>query len=133
MPAPLLTPRLLRSIRTTPRLPPSTWPFLTGVTLCVLNRPDELGTALAHALATGPRAEEVDGGAMVGHERLEIARKMREGVLKGAIIGGLPKVRRVLFAGGRSGAASDGLAHSAGRNDQAREQKAWELNVMAHD
>ena len=84
-----LTPALLSSIRGQPQLPYHSWYFIAGVTLSVLNRPDEIARVFSHALETGPghtnRKPEHD-------EQLQMARKMREALVKAAPIGGLPKV-----------------------------------------
>ncbi|KAK5018259.1 hypothetical protein LTR39_001083 [Cryomyces antarcticus] len=46
----ILTPTLLSSIRTHPQLPQHSWYFIAGVTLSVINRPDEIPNVFNHAL-----------------------------------------------------------------------------------
>ncbi len=90
----VVTPALLSSIRGHPQLPLHSWYFIAGVTLSVLNRPDEIPKVFQYALEKG-----------VGHidtkpqheEQLQIARKMREALVKAAPIGGLPKVCQMLL------------------------------------
>ena len=126
-PAPLLTQSLLHSIRTQPHLPPHAWYLVTGVTLSILNRPDELPKVLSHALSFGPGSAIGDNshdtpnkavhGSATGsmetkdsdialrralpgpsrEEQLLIARKLREALIKSAAIGGLPKVCILVF------------------------------------
>ena len=85
----VVTPSLLARIRTHPELPNHAWYFIAGVTLSVLNRPDEIATVFRYALEKGPeRAERKPGQA----EQLQMARRMREALVKAAPIGGLPKV-----------------------------------------
>ena len=85
----IVTPALLSSIRGQPHLPHHSWYFIAGVTLSVLNRPDEIANVFQCALETG-------AGKAVARpeqeEQLQIARKMREALVKAAPIGGLPKV-----------------------------------------
>ena len=84
-----VTPALLSSIRGHPQLPLHSWYFITGVTLSVLNRPEEIANVFQHALETGPGRTD----AKPEHgEQLQMARKMREALVKAAPIGGLPKV-----------------------------------------
>ena len=84
-----VTPALLSSIRGHPQLPHHSWYFIAGVTLSVLNRPDEIANVFRHALETGPG--RIDGKPE-HDEQLQMARKMREALVKAAPIGGLPKV-----------------------------------------
>ena len=77
------TPALLSSLRTHPTLPRHSWYLISAVALSALNRPDEIGSVLQHALAH-------DGS---GETPLGIARRMREALVKSAPIGGLPRVR----------------------------------------
>ena len=85
----VVTPALLSSIRSHPDLPLHTWYFIAGVTLSMLNRPDEIQKVFKCALEEGlgrvARRPQYD-------EQLNIARKMREALVKAAPIGGLPKV-----------------------------------------
>ena len=97
----IVTPALLSSIRGQPHLPHHSWYFIAGVTLSVLNRPDEIANVFKCAIETGA------GKATVRpehDEQLQIARKMREALVKAAPIGGLPKVWSTPFA-------STGLAY----------------------
>jgi hypothetical protein len=90
MPLPaLITPALLTSIRTHPNLPSQTWYFITGVTLSVLNRPEEIPKVFEHAIAHPDRSSGVKDEHA---DQLRIARRMREALIKVAVIGGLPKV-----------------------------------------
>lgn len=85
----IVSPALLSFIRGHPHLPTNSWYFIAGVTLSVLNRPDEISTVFKYALEKGGDRTEVSPGQ---DERLQIARKMREALVKAAPIGGLPKV-----------------------------------------
>lgn len=85
----IITPTFLTALRKHPHLPPHTWYCVTGVTLSVLNRPDEIPKVFNHALEKGPSASDTSPD----HEmQLQIARKLREALVKAAPIGGLPKV-----------------------------------------
>jgi hypothetical protein len=85
----IITPSLLHSLRTYPQLPSNTWYFITGVTLSILNRPDEIPKVFQHAIDKAP----LPSGKMSKHdEQLLIARRLREALVKAAAIGGLPKV-----------------------------------------
>ncbi len=84
----IATPALLSSIRGHPQLPLHAWYFITGVTLSVLNRPDEIPKVFQYALEKGPGRFD---SKPQHDEQLEIARKMREALVKAAPIGGLPK------------------------------------------
>ncbi|KAL8670926.1 MAG: hypothetical protein Q9168_004558 [Polycauliona sp. 1 TL-2023] len=80
---------LLSSIRLTPNLPPHSWYIISSVTLSVLNRPHEIPHVLQHALE-----KDVDST----HTQLDIARRIREALIKSAAIGGLPKSINALYA-----------------------------------
>ena len=86
----IATPALLGSIRAHPQLPLHTWYFITGVTLSVLNRPDEIPKVFQYAMEKGVDGR-ADAEAPQPEEQLAIARKMREALVKMAPIGGLPK------------------------------------------
>ena len=89
----ILSLALLSFLRGHPSLPPHSWYFIAGVTLSVINRPDEIPIIFQHALVKGGGRE----GTKPDHaEQLTIARKMREGLVKSAVIGGLPKVVEAL-------------------------------------
>ena len=85
----VITPALLSSIRAQPHLPHHAWYFVTGVTLSVLNLPHEIPHVFRHAIDKGPGSRD---SKPEHDEQLEIARKMREALVKAAPIGGLPKV-----------------------------------------
>lgn len=92
----VLTPSLLSSIRAHPHLPQHTWYFIAGVTLSVLNRPDEIPKVFSYALEHGVDAaydKELGQKELAHAEQLRIARKLRESLVKSAAIVGLPKVR----------------------------------------
>lgn len=74
---------LLSSIHLTPNLPPQSWYLIAGVTLSALNRADDVSDVFEYAI-------EKDGSS--AEARLQIARRMREALVKAAPIGGLPKV-----------------------------------------
>lgn len=90
MPPPLIvTPALLSSIRRQPHLPRGSWYFVAGVALNALNLSAEIPTVFKHAIENGPGSSDIQ----LGHDqKLEIARKMREALVKAAAICGLPKV-----------------------------------------
>lgn len=89
----IISPTLLSYIHGHPNLPLHSWYFIAGVTLSVLNRPDEISTVFKYAMEKGGDRIE----ASPGHdEKLKIARRMREALVKAAPIGGLPKVSIIL-------------------------------------
>lgn len=90
--APIITPALLSSIRSTPRLPHHCWYYVVGVTLSTINRPEEIPKVLSYALEHGVGPEGKDRPVTEHEERLNIARRMREGLVKSAAVVGLPKV-----------------------------------------
>ena len=90
----IITPALLSLIKGHPQLPRHAWYFLTGVTLSVLNLPHEIPTVFKHAIEKGAGIHDTKPGH---DEQLEIARKMREALVKAAPIGGLPKVLRCMI------------------------------------
>ncbi|KAI9866419.1 MAG: hypothetical protein M1813_001541 [Trichoglossum hirsutum] len=88
----LLTPSLLHSIRTHTHLPKNAWYFIAGVTLSILNRADEIPRVFRWAI------EEVEGvGEGKQNERLWVARRMREALVKSVAVGGLPKAINALL------------------------------------
>ncbi|KAI9873920.1 MAG: bifunctional AP-4-A phosphorylase/ADP sulfurylase, partial [Pleopsidium flavum] len=91
----IVTPALLSSIRGHPQLPLHSWYFIAGVTLSVLNRPDEIPKVFQYAVERGMGNTDTKPQH---EEQLEIARKMREALVKAAPIGGLPKAINALFA-----------------------------------
>ncbi|KAL8774691.1 MAG: hypothetical protein Q9209_000630 [Squamulea sp. 1 TL-2023] len=80
---------MVSSIRLTPHLPPQSWYLIAGVTLSTLNKPDEIPHVFQDAI-------ERDGGSQ--QTQLDIARRMREALVKAAAIGGLPKSINALLA-----------------------------------
>jgi len=90
----ILSPALLSFLRGHPSLPAHSWYFIAGVTLSVINRPDEIPIVFQHALEKGGGKEDTKPEHV---EQLMIARKMREGLVKSAAIGGLPKVVKALL------------------------------------
>jgi len=96
MPPALLTPALLSSLRSHPQLPHHTWYFIAGATLSALNRPDEIPKVFQYVLEKGVAGTEEAKPDQ--DEQLKIARKMREALVKGAPIVGLPKTINALFA-----------------------------------
>ncbi|EON63315.1 hypothetical protein W97_02542 [Coniosporium apollinis CBS 100218] len=97
----VLTPSLLSSIRAHPHLPQHTWYFIAGVTLSVLNRPDEIPKVFSYALEHGVDAahdKELGQKELAHAEQLRIARKLRESLVKSAAIVGLPKTINALLS-----------------------------------
>lgn len=90
----ILSPALLGFLRCHPSLPAHSWYLIAGVTLSVINRPDEIPIVFQYALEKGGGNE---GKRPEQAEQLAIARKMREGLVKSAAIGGLPKVVEALL------------------------------------
>lgn len=100
----IITPTLLHTLRTYPHLPSNTWYFIAGVTLSILNRPDEIPKVFQHAMEQAP----VSTGRTSRHdEQLIIARRMREALVKAAAIGGLPKVQTAQSLGNFASAAAN--------------------------
>jgi hypothetical protein len=86
-----LSSNLLSRIISHPSLPTETWYLITTQTLSSLNAPQVIPQILAYTFSHGiggrsstPIALEVD--------QLRVVRRMREGLVKGAVINGLPKV-----------------------------------------
>ncbi|KAL7273575.1 hypothetical protein RUND412_003552 [Rhizina undulata] len=103
---PLATPVLLRSLHANPALPKNTWYFLASVTLSILNRPDDVGRTWSYALENCARRDsasaefvrwELERGLKFKRDyeeeetALRISFRMREALLKSAVVGGLPK------------------------------------------
>ena len=104
----IITPALLSSLRSHPDLPSHAWYFIAGVTLSVLNRPDEIPHVFKYALEKGAGRGDADGNAGTQHEeQLKIARKMREALIKAGPIGGLPKVWLIMREEDRHGESDD--------------------------
>lgn len=89
LPAAIITPSLLTSIRRHPNLPRNTWYFVAATALSILNRPDEIHKVYKHAIENGPSHIDIVPSL---DEQLRITRRMREALVKAAAIGGLPKV-----------------------------------------
>ena len=90
MPPPgIVTPALISAIRGQPYLPRGCWYFVAGVALNALNLSAEIPTVFNHAIENGAGSSDTKPGHA---EKLEIARKMRESLVKAAAICGLPKV-----------------------------------------
>jgi hypothetical protein len=87
--APVITPALLKSIRSNPHLPKHCWYIITATTLSMINRPDEIPKVYKHALDFGPEAIDNPPGR---DEQLRISQRTREALIKASPIGGLPKV-----------------------------------------
>lgn len=88
LPAAIITPSLLASIRRHPNLPRNTWYFVAATALSILNRPDEIHKVYKHAIENGPSHVDIVPSL---DEQLRITRRMREALVKAAAIGGLPK------------------------------------------
>ena len=86
---PIITPALLSTIRSHPHLPKNTWYFITGAALSALNRPDEIPIVFRNAIEKGPGPSETSPTQL---EQLQIARRLREALVKTSAILGLPKV-----------------------------------------
>lgn len=99
LPDPVVTSELLDTLRSQPHLPDDIWYLVIAVTLCVLNRPEEIQTVYKHAVGPGHGTVGLqNGAALPDQEQLRIARRLREALLKTSAIGGMPKVRtRRLF------------------------------------
>ncbi|KAI9833508.1 MAG: hypothetical protein M1819_003667 [Sarea resinae] len=91
----VITPALLSCIRAHPQLPKHSWYFITGVTLSVINRPDEIPKVFKDVMDHGIGASD---SKPEHEEQLRIARRLREALLKSAPIAGLPRVINALFA-----------------------------------
>lgn len=91
----VITPSLLRTIRSYPKLPHNSWYLLAATALSTLNRADEIPKVFTHALEHGGGAKDVKPSQ---DEQLQIARRTREALVKSAAIIGLPKTINALFA-----------------------------------
>ena len=104
----ICTPSFLHSLRRHPNLPVHAWYIVAGVTLSGLNRPDELDRVLHHALEQNPspRAHPAALSApappakspLPAADQLQVARKLREALVRAAAIYGLPKAINALLA-----------------------------------
>jgi hypothetical protein len=88
--APVMTPSLLSALKNHPDLPRHTWYIIASTALTVLNRPDEIPRVYADAVGTG--APDVAGPSAAPEEQLSITQRIREALVKTAVIGGMPKV-----------------------------------------
>ena len=91
----VVTPALLSTIRSYPRLPHNTWYLLAATALSTLNRPDEIPKVFNHAIEYGGGAKDTKPSQ---DEQLQIARRTREALVKSSAIIGLPKTINALFA-----------------------------------
>lgn len=98
----IVTPSLLASIRSRPSLPPNVWYFVASVTLSILNRPDEIPHIFHYAIEkdAGCYSFETskDRDLEKYNRQLQIARRLREALIKAAPIGGLPKTINALLS-----------------------------------
>jgi hypothetical protein len=126
---------LLNSIRSHPYLPHHTWYLLAGVTYSSLNRADRIPLVFQHALETGPGTgsnsasaamQTTDAAKVSLNEQRAMARRMREALIKGAVIGGLPKVRRCIFCRGEPFSAMNATLNAMYRmTDHGGERRLW--------
>ncbi|KAK3081297.1 hypothetical protein LTS18_008236 [Coniosporium uncinatum] len=93
---PILTPTLIKRISSQPNLPANVWYYVAGVTLSSINRPDEIAKVFQHAIEKS--VNDPSGAAPSHTESLQIARRMREALVKSGAIVGLPKSINALFA-----------------------------------
>ena len=84
----IATPALLSSLRSIPYLPNHIYYILAGATLSTLNLPQEVPGVLRFALERGSGYED---STPDNKGKLQMARKMREAIIKLAPIAGLPK------------------------------------------
>jgi len=91
----IVTPALLASLRSHAKLPLHSWYFVTSVVLSMLNRPDQIPIVFQYAIENGPTPTDSNPGR---GEKLQIARKLREALIKSSAIGGLPKTINALLA-----------------------------------
>jgi alkylhydroperoxidase/carboxymuconolactone decarboxylase family protein YurZ len=92
---PIVSAAYLSSLRSYPNLPQHTWYFLASVALSALNRPSEITTVLTYALEHGVQPH-VDSPIHSHEERLLVARRTREALVKSSVILGLPKTINAL-------------------------------------
>ena len=81
---------LLASIRVTPHLPAQSWYIVAAATFSSLNRPEQIPHVFEYALDKDSQGSQ--------ELQLQIARRMREALVKTAPIGGLPKSINALAA-----------------------------------
>jgi alkylhydroperoxidase/carboxymuconolactone decarboxylase family protein YurZ len=86
----ILTKELLATLKTYPHLPANSWYFISATTLSTLNLPHEIPKVFKYALEHSLEATHA--------EKLTIARRTREALVKSAAIIGLPKTINALFA-----------------------------------
>ena len=86
----ILTPAILSSIRSTPYLPNNIYYILAGATLSTLNLAREIPSVFSFVLERGTGYSD----SKPDHdEKLQIARRMREALIKLTPIAGLPKAK----------------------------------------
>lgn len=99
MPAQIITPTLVQSLRARPHLPANTWYFVAGVALSVLNRPEEIPNVLSHAIERRDEIPSIGGApsksspSQLSEDASHVTRRLREALIKTVPIAGLPKVR----------------------------------------
>lgn len=84
----IVTASLLSYLRSHPTLPPQTWYYISAVALSAINRPEEIGVVFRDAM----ERVTAQGEEQRQEEQIRVARRMREALVKGGVIGGLPKV-----------------------------------------
>ncbi|KAI9724584.1 MAG: hypothetical protein M1828_003607 [Chrysothrix sp. TS-e1954] len=93
----VLTSQFLSYLRNHRCLPRDSWYFVAGVTLSALNLPHELPRLLTYAL-NDDSAPPQQKAPQSHDERLRLARRLREGLIKSAAIVGLPKTINALMS-----------------------------------
>ena len=97
----IITPTLLSYLRSHPSLPPQSWYYISAVALSAINRPDEIGAVFRDAVDriggerignNGSREEDGTVRKREREEQMKVARRMREALIKGGVVCGLPKV-----------------------------------------
>ncbi|OCL13963.1 carboxymuconolactone decarboxylase [Glonium stellatum] len=120
----IITPSLLASIRGNAQLPKHSWYFIVGVTLSVINRPDEIPKVFNFVIEHGVGPTENTKPARA--EQLQIARKLREGLIKSAAIAGMPKTINGLFAL-KAATPSELLDEPMGYSPSARRVEVYDM------
>jgi len=89
MPPSIVSASLLSRIRQRPALPPQTWYLVAATALSALNLPHEVPAVYRHALSLIPSHQPPE---LVRDEQLRVTQRMREGLVKTIVVGGLPRV-----------------------------------------
>ena len=84
-----MTDGFLHALRKQPSLPRNTWYFIAGTTLSALNRPEEIPAVYNYAIEN-LKNDSHDATSL--EERLHVARRLREALVKSTAVCGLPKV-----------------------------------------